>query len=258
MDCTTSLINPLSRDFHPLQTANSPSVITYKKGEAKTRTLVPTIKEQNGGLLGKGCIGKVYIHRNNHQLVVKKSKEDLTHEFELGYQLSHRCIAKTEKLFIKLYEGGLKKFKLVRERIEGTRLNSIIKNKAPKLSPEITLQLLLDAKDTVGYLFDNKAVWADLQPKNIFVTQEKHLKFYDLGTWWWEENSTNRAQKLLLGAIELVFWINLSTSVESVMFDSNGKQEKEIPKKLSDANDAEKRRALELYFDCVIERFHYH
>jgi serine/threonine protein kinase len=196
-------INPVARYSSFSTPTDEPLVIIYKKGERKTRDLIPTVKEEDGGLLGKGSFGKVYIHRKNPKLVVKKSQSDLCEEFEFG-QLCHSCLTKASQLFIKLYPDGGKKFKMVMERIEGTSIWAVLCSNAPRLSPVTINQLLQDMKETIVYLFCKKIAWDDVRSDHMYVTPNGHLKICDMGLWYKEQNTLNRTEKLFYIALDMI------------------------------------------------------
>lgn len=191
------------------QTPKLPSFLTlYKKGEVRTADLIPTAKS----LIGKGTRGKVHLHRHDHNLVVKKTREDLKKEFSLGYQLNHPCIAKSKKLFIKHYRHGSPKYKMIMERIEGVSVSQ-----HQKLPPSQITSLFQEAQKTMIYLFEQSVFWGDVSENNIFITNDGHLKICDLGYWKKEKNTSLLTKNLLLGAMELSRWIlTASQSLENL------------------------------------------
>lgn len=183
---------------------SSDAIITYVKGETPTAQLVPT----NKNTIGTGAFGGVHIHREDKNLVVKKSHHNITREFELGHKLDHPCIAKSQQLYIKQYTPGVNgTYKLVMDKIEGTNIHQ------QKLPSDKISSLLKETKDTVKYLFEQNIYWQDVNATNIFVTQDGHLKICDLGFWGEEQKTSILTKKLLLGAMELSRWILTASEI---------------------------------------------
>ena len=174
------------------------NIISYQKGIVPTIKLIATVKEENEGLLGRGAHGKVQLHRQNERVVVKKSNEDLTKEFKISEKLDHPCIVKSHQLYVKEYHNSIKIYKLVMEKIEGKTIGNL-----SHLSEDEIRLLLSEAKETLKYLFTQDVFWSDVNPQNIFQTDQGHLKICDLG--WWEETQdpVYLAKNLLLGAMVL-------------------------------------------------------
>lgn len=188
----------------PEKTRRSNPPIVYAKGEKKTRDLIPTKKE----LIGKGVHGEVHEHRENHSLVVKKSLEDLTSEYEIGTSLDHPNLVKIHQIYVKNY--GIKTkysktiYKMVMDKIEGLTVKFYYE-KNQKIDNKTFCKLILEAKDCCHYLFHKKCAWNDLNRGNVFITAgTSKLRICDFGFWTNIDDSKERTLQLLMGSIQIV------------------------------------------------------
>lgn len=170
------------------------SITVYKKGQTKTRNIVPTIKKE----LGSGGHGEVYAHREVPDTVVKKTFANLDEEFALGHNLDHSCLIKSHHLFKKQYPDARVKSKMLMEKAKGQTID-----KVENLNDQTAINMLKQAKDCCNYLYNNKTYWKDVNEGNIFVTPENNLKICDFGEWKVLEHQGKRALFLLLGSIQL-------------------------------------------------------
>lgn len=268
---TNTVSNSLVPDI--FQAVSSP--VIYKKGE-KIKEIMAEKK-----ILGEGSSGKVYILKSNPSLVMKKillpnyrPDTDILREFHLGLTLNHLYLVKYRFIYIKEYSDQ-KKYKLVMDKIEGHTLDKIESLDDTKIK-----KLLKQARDCVGYLLGQKVYWCDLNPGNIFITENNDLKLCDFGLWSFETDSIELTRSLLQGSMQLVKQLLLISSLRkkyddkisspynclpSKFIDDTGKnwtsEEKmewfdgTLVDKLRSMSDLQKREYLEGYFDFIINQF---
>jgi serine/threonine protein kinase len=239
-----------------------PKITEYKKGETKTSDLVPTTKV----LLGRGAFGDVFIHRNNPDLVVKKTRTSQISDFTIAKRLDHPNIVKIHQLFVKCYPQGPKKYKLVMDRIYGEHL---CKSYGAKLPPETILGLMRQAKDCCLYLYDQGIHWADMHGENTYYDKiAQKLIVADFG--FWSQTATpertashniGEARRLLrnilaastLPGIPKARSIDASITKEiETITATNGKREDAYFK---GKTSQETHAIIEGYFDEVMQKF---
>lgn len=222
--------------------------IQYKKGDVKTKFIVPT-----GKLVGEGWGSKVLEYKADpEKFVVKKSIWPLEEEFRVGKRLNHENIVKVKALFIKevpltmstiyklmldpkwrnfsfdwnwkecsFWSFLIKKFsgkplflyKMMMERIHGKTLNTYF---GKSLDPSIVKSLLVQARETGLYLFDQKTQMQAIHGENIMVCDNSYkLMIVDLGHWTLEENPEVRGLGLLQGIQRLMFNIVSTSSLSN-------------------------------------------
>lgn len=237
-----------------------PQPIEYKKGDIKTRDIVPTEKE----ILGEGAYGKVYVHLNNKQLVVKKSHVNIAKEYKIGLELDHPCLVKPHYLFIKKYSNGTSKYQMVMEKIDGCSIRTLDKHEK-KLTCEQILMILIQAKGCCIYLYNQNVVWGDVNRGNIFLTNDNRLMICDFGCWRIEREPINKATGLLgctMNIIDLLIYYSLfkeiPIAIKKSITEPSELFEKNILKSDAKArlhsSDDERIKLLEEYFDTVISR----
>ncbi len=195
-----------------LQSFSSSEPIVYIKGETKTQDLVPTEKH----VLGKGKSGRVHQHLTKASLVVKKSIQDLGHEYEIGARLNHPNLVRVYRLYIKHYQDQDSpkpdKYKLVMRKINGSTISKYYGGEE-KISDEIVKRLIQQAEDCCLYLFDQGIAWGDVNNGNIFINHKGNLMLADFGHWHSFPNSQAKTLQLLMGAMEIVGWIVKSSNL---------------------------------------------
>lgn len=155
----------------------------YKKGEEKTKDLVPISRE-----IGCGDSGIVYQHAKDPHLLVKKDSHrwgdgNFKREYKIGIRIDHDNIMKTYQLFIKQNPSKEDKQSLVIEKINGHEIISRV-SKNRSYSPETISKLMGQVKSCLDYLFDKGISWNYLSGRNILLTDDTYdLKFIDLGGW---------------------------------------------------------------------------
>lgn len=195
-------------------------IFKYTKGEKRTQDLIPTHKEY----IGHGINGKVYVHRDNNKLAVKKSTGSLKNEFEIGSLLNHPCLVKSHALFIKTLvtpeteedSDTNEIHKMVMDKIEGDSLSAykIHSNYIPNDKLE---KLLYEALDCTQYLFEQRICWGDLNVGNVFITHDNHLMICDFG--FWEKDVFDKT-KLILGLMSSFVDLIEGIIERSVLFNS--------------------------------------
>ncbi len=186
------------------------AVFHYKKFEYRTADLVPTLKV----CIGEGCNGKVFplnrekltltnpnspLLKIEKELVVKKTSIDSYEEFRIGYDLSHKNLAKSYFYFTKEYHSKNVN-KIVMERINGTILKEI-----NKLDIEPVHRYLNDIKDCCLYLFDQGYSWMDRHSDNVIIeSQSGQLKFIDFDNWTKDDNPSILYKNSISAISELV------------------------------------------------------
>ena len=260
-------------------------IITYIKGETKTRDIIPTKKE----VLGASHFNQVHEHQELSTLVVKKSKYSLEEEYKIGVKLNHSHFVKVHNLYMKKLLDGKSKNKLLMDKVEGQTLGAY-NYKNQRISNETVQRLLEQAKHCCLYLSNQDIIWKDLNSGNIFIVPNKNephcddLMLIDFEAWKTVENPKTCTYHLLMGAIQLVGGI-ISTSslgydlkkqaqiilpqeffgrqilfseaflIEPLyLFCPSGEQTK-ILKKIETLNDVECQNFLSDYFNQVINIF---
>lgn len=212
------------------QTANAiaePQIIHYNKGQKKTSSLIPTENYP----IGKGGYGTVYEHKYNENLVVKKSEQDLTNEFFMGFRLNHPTLVKSNELYVKHYKNGSSKYKMVMNKIDGKELTQYFRGYY-QLSMEETKQAFEQAKNCCLYLYDKKIAWGDVNNGNIFFTNtNRNLQICDFGAWSKIEDSDERVMQLFLGAAEIAGWLIKSSFIREDGIDSEKEAKVQFPVK---------------------------
>lgn len=246
-------------------------ITTYNKGECKTSDLVPCKKKW----IGKGVYGKVFIHRKDSSLVVKKARH-LKEEFEIGMKLNSPYIVKPRALYIKNYDNPhCNKQKLVMERIQGDDLKYHHNNNININSSKV-VKILEQLKECSIHLFEKKIGWQDLNGGNIFIT-DSGVKLCDL-SWMNVEDENKLIQVILGGATEVVYRILSFSEKQKVKYNSIFPQDffgeeitfrptkfgwffvlsdymtKQFPEKVAEYGN-NKAQLLNDYFDAVIAEF---
>ncbi len=178
------------------QSSSTCEIITYVKGEEKTRSKEIQTHEQ----LGKGGAGTVFSCVAKTDCVIKKSNFDLTYESQVGSLLDHRNLVRVYTLYIKQYPERLL-YKLLMEKVEGKSLKDIrsiqVSNPSEKkITNEQLLDLTIQLKDCLLYLYQSKIIPVDTNLGNIMITHDNILKLLDFDYWRVETNNTVRAKRI--------------------------------------------------------------
>lgn len=217
---------PATKEQSPFEVKNpileksdkgSPSDVVvshYKKGEQRTKDLIPTKKEP----LAKGKSGQVFdlVNENKADRVLKKfnqedpkekkTKEALN-ELEISNQIGiHPNFVKFQGYYIKSYSNGTQKHKIEMEKIQGKSITSM-RSEYQYLTAEETDKLLTQIKDCSSHLLDKGIGWRDVNDGNIFITEEKNLKICDYGNYKKIDEKKDCAIQLMLGQMEVVGWL---------------------------------------------------
>lgn len=145
--------------------------------------------------LGEGAAGEVYLATPNQDkqfaasgqpVAVKLYKpeilrrdnqfERIRREFEVGTHLTHPNL-------VEMYESNISQEQdpfLVMEFVDGLCLDSWITMFNPLPGP-LSLHLLEQLVDVVGYVHEHDLIHRDIKPSNIMVTSDFHLKLMDFG-----------------------------------------------------------------------------
>ena len=172
--------------------------VHYTKGECKTNTF-PLAQTNRESALGSGGYGRVFSHRTNPELAVKKSYQSMEMEYLIGKKLNHKNLLKSHALFIKHRSAQNFTQKLVMDRIQGhSTILSYGSHSQQYIPRENAASLLQQALDVCLYLFDQNIYWWDIGGCNAYISNDaQHLLLADFGCWGEELDPSLRGYLLL-------------------------------------------------------------
>lgn len=153
---------------------------------------IPTIsKLVSDEEIGKGVSGTIVSYKKDHSFVIKPLFE-AQNEFLIGYQLNHPNI---NKIYALITSKDKKPYALVMDRVEGVLLES----KAFKLTTKELCNLVLQIKECCLYLFEQHIAPYDLNPRNVFILNDKNFKLIDFDAW-------EKSEALHIVATQILFY----------------------------------------------------
>ncbi len=130
--------------------------------------------------LGQGCFGQVglWTDQAGNQFAIKEMVESSVNEFKMGLALDHPNIVKIHNYVTKVDEVGVRHY-LIMEYIDGSTLQKFWHSNKPWHAKPI--EMMKQAVDALGHMFERNIVPADLHSANVMMTSGGTWKFVDLG-----------------------------------------------------------------------------
>lgn len=192
------------------RTEENPNEYEYSRGDKEAEKIVSPSKRKP---LGRGAYGTVKEHSQYKSLVLKKQRigpgsratlDSCRNEFKIGQKLKdHPLFVSMRAMFVKKGEEKAK-VKFISDKVEGKTLGEA---KVFSMKRKECKHFLRQAKEASMHLVDKKIIWEDLNPGNIFVTDEGNLKFNDYGLWTETVHSEN-LKKILKPIPNLIFQLS--------------------------------------------------
>jgi hypothetical protein len=183
---------------------------TYTTNTVNIKKLIPI-----GNYIGGGEWGSVNKHGTNSEWVVKTGK-NLFREYRISKLLGdNTSFVKLHRLYVNETDNNEDHI-IVMDYVRGKTLMTIITSKS-HIDITLTQDLLVQLTSIVGYLFEKKVSFDDVNAGNIILTEENKLVLIDFGTWSQENDGSKRGEALLKESMQIM---------ESILW-SGGLQTKE-------------------------------
>ena len=139
-------------------------------------------KIYNNKSIGKGSFSKIYrgVDDNQNDIAIKIIKKKkisdkiILREISLLKKVAHTNIVRLLDVYV-----SENKYYLILEYCELGDLKQFVKNKI--LTEKCIQCFMLQIKNGLEYLYNNKIIHRDLKPQNILVTRDEILKISDFG-----------------------------------------------------------------------------